>query len=150
MIYDTMKNAGLYLGQGKLLDQAFELIASGKIATLPEGHNEICGDDLFVNVMAYRSKVPDNLRFEAHRKYIDIHVLIEGEEHIAVSPIGLLFPDAPYDEGADCAFLAGKTQCLTRIDPQSFLLCLPDDAHIPGIRVDNEIAIRKAVIKVRV
>ena len=41
-------------------------------------------ENLYVNVVSYETKTADNFDsiFESHRDYIDLHVLISGEEKI--------------------------------------------------------------------
>lgn len=130
------------------VQQCFEYCRSGKLDGLEKGSHEICGRDIFVNIVEYETDERTAKSWEAHREYLDIHVMLEGEEIIEVNHIGrmeqgVFEPDSDYLplEGEPCA------QVICR--PMDFLICFPEDGHKPGVQVDSPRKIRKAIFKVR-
>ena len=72
MDFDTLKR----------VQDAVALIRSGKLDTLAPGRHEL-PDGAYVNVFGYQTK--ESGIYEAHRKYIDIHYVLEGSEIIMVA-----------------------------------------------------------------
>lgn len=62
------------------IKRACSLIASGVIKEMPLGRTEIDGSDIYVNVSEYETHELDSSLWEAHRKYADIHYIINGSE----------------------------------------------------------------------
>ena len=48
------------------------------------------------------------MKFEAHKKYIDIQFIISGRERIGYADIATLEPDTEYDAETDAAFYAKR------------------------------------------
>lgn len=125
--------------------QALDFIYSGKIDTLPVGHHDLI-DDIYVNVMEYETKEPEGLLFEAHRKYIDIHYIISGEESIEIADVNSIAETKPYDDAAD-SVLGHASGYRVNLSEKSCCVLMPEEAHLPGL-VFNEVAkVKKAVIK---
>jgi YhcH/YjgK/YiaL family protein len=47
---------------------------------LPVGKTEIDGSLVYATVSVYNTMKPEEARYESHRNYADIHILIEGLE----------------------------------------------------------------------
>lgn len=118
------------------------------LAALEPGRHDIDGDALFVNVCAYETRAFEECRFEAHRRYIDVQVVVEGEERIDAQFVGAL-QAGPFDEEADNMFLDGEAAVSAVMTPGTFAACFPEDGHKPGIAVHGPAAVKKAVFKVR-
>lgn len=86
MIYDTLEHAGQYRGLSGNLAKALDYLTGTELETVEAGRVEIDGERVFALFQSYETK-PENDRPEAHRKYIDIQYLIEGEELIGVAPL---------------------------------------------------------------
>ena len=52
------------------------------ILSYEKGCHEIDGDRLFVNVVEYTTTTPEERFWEAHKNYLDIHVMLKGTEQI--------------------------------------------------------------------
>ena len=84
MIYDRFENLNLYAVPGSLLHRAL-VYARDVAADVADGRIEIDGERLYASVASYETGGRDERRFEAHRRYIDIQVLLAGEETIDVA-----------------------------------------------------------------
>lgn len=115
---------------------------------LSDGRYELDGGD-YVNVQSYLTK--SDADFEAHRRYIDIQYIIEGEEKIGVCDYGTCSMTIPYDEAKDIEFLSGDGE-FYRLKKGEFMILYPEDAHKPSISLDNSSPsdVRKAVVKVKI
>ena len=86
------------------------------------------------------------MRWEAHRKNIDLQFVLTGEEHVGVVPIGRLVAD-PYDAEKDIMWLTGEGDRVT-LRPGEFVLLWPEDAHMPAMAIDTPMPVLKVVIKI--
>lgn len=150
MIYDRVKNIKQYKGMSDHLDQAIEFLMTLDEAELKDGRNEIAGDDVYANVMSYETKELEDGIKEAHKRYIDIHYMLRGQEQVLVSDLRELDVTKAYSKEDDCALYKGeiKTACVLKDD--YFVLCFPNDVHSPAIKIDQCESVKKMVIKVRV
>ena len=93
MIYDSIKNSHLY-PLGEAWETAFAFIKKLTPET-DTGKQFIRGDRLFAGVDCYATKSRDIAKLETHRKYIDIQILLSGEEVIDVYPRSELTVNEP-------------------------------------------------------
>jgi YhcH/YjgK/YiaL family protein len=150
MIYDRFENLNRYCQAGSRLHQAL-VAARDAVPTVADGRIDIDGDRLYASVATYETGSRYERRFEAHRKYIDAQVLLEGEESIDVS----LGKDLPileaYDETRDVMFLQAPPQFASLpMRPGRFAIFYPNDIHRPGCHLKEKRRVRKIVMKIAV
>ncbi len=115
------------------------------------GRAEIDGDALFANVMAFETSSPDSKDHEAHRAYIDVHYVVEGEEHMAVAPVEACEAVTEYNERDDFALYRAPKDQETWVTAHAgdVVVTEPGVAHKPGCCGENGPApLKKAVVKV--
>ena len=149
MIIDTLKNAGLYRGLGERVAAGLDFLVSQDLASLPPGKIELRGNDLYALVQTYDSRPIELAKWEAHRKYIDIQLIVSGVERLGYASVDTLTVTEPYDEEKDYMLLDGPGQ-YARAEPGTFLIFYPHDAHSPGVAIDSPSKVKKVVVKVRV
>jgi YhcH/YjgK/YiaL family protein len=102
---------------------------------------------------SYQTNPLKEIRYEAHRRYADIQVVLEGTEIILVSDKDSLKTVVPYDPEKDAEFLDGNppgSHQLILSSPEAAAVLFPADAHQPGIAFENNAsAVSKVVVKVR-
>ena len=146
MVYDTLAHAPLYYPLGQRIEKGLQFLAQADFAALPDGRLEIDGPAVYANISRGRT-LAENLRAEAHRAYLDLQYLIEGQEQIAVAPKDSL-RQAEAQPEQDVWFYTGVLEPLT-LTPGRFLLLWPQDAHAPGIAPGGvPEAVRKCVVKI--
>ena len=147
MIFGSVQTANLDDIGHTGVRRAVEYARTHDLASLEPGRHEVDGNALFINVSSYETRAFSECRFEAHRRYIDVQMVLSGAERIDVQPIGLLEAE-PFDEAADNMFLDGHASASVVMTPGMFVACFPDDAHKPGIAVGESSPVKKAVFKV--
>ena len=129
--------------------RAVEYARAHDLAALELGRHDIDGDALFVNVSEYTTKPFAECAFEAHKRYIDVQMILVGAERIDCQFVSAL--DAgEYSEANDFMPLAGEAAAGCVMTPGTFVACFPEDAHKPGIAVGEPAPVKKAVFKVLV
>jgi len=147
MITDHLSHADRYHAVAPRLARAFEFLQNTDLAVLDEGRYELDGTNLFVLVQRYVTKTPDQGRWEVHRQYADLQLVVQGCERMGYGPLGR-FAGGTYDADKDIAFLAGAGDLLTLADGE-FVLLWPGDVHMPQMAVDNPAPVKKIVVKIR-
>ena len=146
MIFGNIESTDLSTIGHEGVRRAIEWAREHDLAALPNGRNDIDGDALYVNVAEYDSKPFADCKFEAHKRYIDVQVVAAGIERID-SQVLAKCDAGEYDESGDFMLLEG-TQAI--LEPGSFAVYFPDDAHKPGIAIDQPSRNKKCVFKVLV
>ena len=88
MIFGNVGNLKEFSFLEDSVKKCFEYLESHKLLFFEKGSYEIDGDRLFVNVAEYETTAPENRFWEAHKDYLDVHVMLRGEEQIDVNFIG--------------------------------------------------------------
>ena len=141
--YYNYLSPGIYFGLKYLKNTDFSTMGNGKY--------EIKEGKVWAIVQDYNSKPESEGKFEAHRKFIDIQFIIEGEEKIGVGNLDDFDENTEYDEEKDIVFLnpkeGAKTE-LRKVIAGEYMILMPKDVHMPSIAVDSPSYVKKVVLKV--
>jgi biofilm protein TabA len=148
MVVDSISNARLYRSLGPRIAAALDYVERTDLSRVEPGRHELDGDRLFALVQDYTTKPERDGRWERHRRYIDLQVVVSGAERIGYAPVGAL-ETGPYDAERDIAFLDGAGSFVA-MPAGHMMLLWPDDAHMPGIESVGPAVVRKVVVKIAV
>ena len=148
MIYAKNADALAYRGIYPNLDLALEHITPEFLSSLRDNQRvELKGDLVYCTRFTYETIPQEESFFEAHRRYLDIHIMVEGEERVDMNrPEDLNLTDA--QEGNDFYAYQGESWHSTVLKPGEFLVVFPGDAHRIKVQVDGPKTVSKAVFKV--
>jgi YhcH/YjgK/YiaL family protein len=133
------------------LERAFEYLAGTDLTTLPLGRTDVLGDDIYVTVSEAETKPREQVKFEAHRRYIDIQLVVRGQEAMGVAPAAALTTVEPYDPARDIEFFAvPATSETVAVRAGEFVVFTPDTGHRPSLHLEGPHVSRKVVVKVSV
>ena len=105
----------------------------------------------YVSVQEYTTKARSEAKYEAHKKFIDIQMILSGKELIAVSPIEKMTISDEYNEEKDFMLFHHNDECTDYVlEAGDFLILYPQDVHMPGVCVNEKSPVRKIVVKVPV
>ncbi|MCY7007126.1 YhcH/YjgK/YiaL family protein [Fusobacterium simiae] len=151
MIYAELKDIKIYKGINKNLDKAIDFIVEKKYLNANFGKNIVEENTIYFD---YPEKVITRenigLELEYHKKYIDIHIVLEGEEAIAYTPFEDCIETQSYDTKKDIAFMTGKTQAELILNTKNFLILFPKEPHLPLLKVSKIKDIKKLVFKIEI
>lgn len=146
MIYGNIAYADRYSSLHPLLPQLFAYVKSHDLLHTPMGKIVLDGDKLFINNLNPECLSEEKQVLEVHRRYIDVHILLEGKERVGWRNTDDCKELAhPYDEAGDFATFFDKPTTYIDMMPNDFLIVYPEDAHAPIIGSGK---IRKAIAKV--
>ena len=105
----------------------------------------------YVSVQEYTTKARSEAKYEAHKKFIDIQLILSGRELIAVTPIEKMEIKDEYNEAKDVMFFHHNDECTDYVlEAGDFLILYPQDVPMPGVCVNERSLVRKIVVKVPV
>lgn len=133
-----------------IFQQVMTFLNSIDPQTIAAGSHLIQGKNIFANVECGKGKPLHERRFELHRHYVDVQMLLTGHERqdYATSAAGELLEDRL--EKDDVAFYAVSGQIHSlRMHPGMFVIYFPGELHAPGLQDgDNDGNYKKIVVKV--
>lgn len=86
---------------------------------------------------------------EAHRKYLDLQYIVEGEETVGWAPLDTLTPAGDFREENDIGMYEGPVDFM-RIAAGHCYVVFPEDAHMPAVHLDAPHEFKKMVVKLKV
>lgn len=149
MIYDHIRNIHLYKGLSDALDKSLDYIARVN-NSLANGVVEL-GEGVRAIVSEYPTKKVNEIGYESHRLYIDIHIPLQGFEKVKCEPIEYLKATKEYDVVNDYMLFSGEHAGSDFIIGNGYFLVLfPEDGHMPQLCIEEPMTIKKLTLKVPV
>lgn len=145
MILTNLKDCSRYEAIHPLFKQLFDYVRSHDLLSMPIGRIEIDGDRLFINNSEPDCVDEESQQLEVHRRYTDVHILLEGNERIGWSAIDdVKNVSKPYDEEGDYMFYSDRPTSWVDLTPGQVFVAFPEDPHAP---ICGKGKIRKAIAK---
>ncbi len=149
MVLDKVENAARYAALGKRFAESFELLRTGNLGAKDAGTYEVDGKKLYYMVQRYMTKPAVERRFESHRKYADIQVVLSGREVMGYRQVQGLEVTSPYDEVKDIMFFSTPAEYTElKMGAGEFVVLFPEDAHMPQVHWSSPAQVVKIVFKV--
>lgn len=148
MIVDKIENAGLYFSVSPRIKKALEFLQTVGKDGLSE-KVEIDGADVYAFPAQYTSKKREDSVWEAHRNFIDVQYIVDGNECIGYEYLENLTVTEEYDENKDALLLEGDGT-MVKCSGGTFMVLFPDDAHMPGVQDSGPCEMKKVIVKIRV
>jgi biofilm protein TabA len=148
MILSVLSQSYRYAALHPLFQRAFDYMRDTALNTLAPGRYAIVGDELFAIGEQVPGKTKEMARLEAHRKYIDIQLVLEGDEQMGWKPLAdCLNPVSEHSEEKDIRFFHDAPASWVAVPPDHFCIFFPEDAHAPLVASGQ---VRKVIFKVAV
>jgi YhcH/YjgK/YiaL family protein len=146
MIADTLDRSARYTALHPAFSPAFEFLARTDLLSLPPGRHPLDGERIYVSIDHQDGRGRDGARIEAHRRYIDIQLTLEGDEAIGWLPLARCrLPAGPYDREKDITFFSDRPDTWIHVPAGRFAIFFPEDAHAPLGGVGR---LKKAIVKI--
>lgn len=127
-------------------EMIISFIQSNNLHLLPNGRYELDNGN-YVNIFEYQTKESDGV-FEMHKKFLDIHYLIAGQEKILW---GKTYTKETSSYQIEKDFSLGIVENPYEIDlGDKLCVFIPNEPHKPGVILNNASNIKKAVFKISV
>ena len=86
---------------------------------------------------------------EAHRQYLDLQYIVDGEETVGWAPLDTLTPADTFSTEKDIGMYAGPVDFM-RVAAGYCYVVFPEDAHMPAVHLDAPHSFKKMVLKLKV
>ena len=153
MVIDRLDHAAQYYALGKGIETALRFFAAYEDdgSALP-AKTVLDGEHIFVNGVNYTSEAKPQGQLEAHKKYIDVMYVVEGEERFFYKPIAEVKQiTVPYDAEKECQLAEIDADAAqVRFPAGHFLIFFPQDGHLAAQLWDKPCKVRKFIAKVAV
>ena len=121
-----------------------------KILSLVNGSYDVGYNNIKMNLGKYFTKSENEKFWESHKKYLDVQIMINGTEKVAINDIRDMEVKS-FDEEKDLTILEGDKAFDIIMKTGDVLVFFTNDVHKPELNVsenDNSGNIRKIVTKV--
>lgn len=149
MIFGNIRNEKEFSSMEEKVRKCLEYARENDLLSYELGTHKIDGDNFFVNVVSYETTAKENRIWEAHRQYLDIHLILDGTEQIDLNFIENM-EQGEFVEKDDFLPLNGKENSHVELTNGDFLVCYPHDAHRTAIQVGAPAPLKKAIFKVKI
>jgi len=132
-------------------EKALAWLRTDSWKNIPEGKTEIDGTKVYVLRSNRMSKLRSECKYESHKLYADIQMVIKGGEIQLVCLRDGLNVVVPYSEEKDVDVLDGEAKFVneTVLSSPLAVVYLPWDIHMPNIALDDKPSnVDKIVMKV--
>lgn len=160
MIADSIRNKNLYTGISPRLALALDYVEKQTSAGFTEHTVELDGRQVYAMYQSYVTESTEGRQYEAHRRYIDVQYIVEGEEVIHAADLADMTEMSGYDGEKDVQWFmpeaakvnSGKTEAVNSIHLKAgqFGIFFPQDAHMPKLAAGTPGAVKKIVVKVAI
>lgn len=136
------------------LKQAIQYVMANFNADSALGKFDVDGENQFVMIFNDSTSPAEERRQELHGKYLDIQIVLAGQEKMVFSNLAAPQGSAVWLEGKDIAFLPLTQQGLEEksfiMNAGDFVVFYPGELHKPMCAVGENAPVKKAVVKILV
>ena len=90
----------------------------------------------------------ETAKLEAHRAYLDIQVILEGQDTVGWAPVDTLTPEGEFDTEKDFCLYTGENVPVV-VKAGYCYVVFPEDAHAPNTHLDAPNDYKKIVVKLK-
>lgn len=148
MILSSLSQSSRYAALHPLFQRAFEYMRDNDLYAFAPGRYPIAGDNLIAIVEHVPGRTRETARLEAHRRYIDIQLVLDGDETMGWKPLADCHnPVGEHSVERDILFFLDAPASWIPVPPDHFCIFFPEDAHAPLV---GDGPIRKVIFKIAV
>ena len=148
MIIDKLCRAERYYYLNENLQKAFEFVINNDLNAFEPGSYEIDGKNSYIIIAKDQPGAEAPNKLEAHRRYIDVQMAIEGSFGLAWKALeecnNVI---SEYELDMDVAFFSDNADFEVLLNPGKFAILMPEDSHFAQ---PPKTDIKKAVLKILV
>ena len=148
IIYGQLDNGELDWLENERIRIAISYIREKRHCFPACGEYEIDGHHIYAMIQAYDTKEEKKCGWEGHRKYIDIHYIVSGEETALVA--GIPTENNDYDEKIDLLHGSACAHVALPMKKDCFAVFFPNDFHKTKCHFDGVHSVQKILIKIEI
>lgn len=134
------------------VENALDYLQHVNVSETDVGKKMFVNDSFYYSVLEYVTKSESEVKLESHRKYVDIQIIVKGEELMDIADISRLTIKDNYNPKDDVMFW-NIPERMARITLRAgdYIILYPENAHRGAIRIsEGNTEVLKIVGKVRI
>jgi len=143
MIFDSIANLERYSSVSPYIKEVAEELKKKDFRALPEGLYYTEKNKILIQRQEYDTVVES--RFEAHKKFMDLQIVLEGEENYEVMRALDKLPEG-FDEVKDIGFFDGCKEGEVHLTEGVFVISFPMEPHRPRVAVGSKPSFTKKIV----
>lgn len=133
------------------VNEAVEYLTKLEVSETDVGKKVTVSEKFFYSVHSYDTKPADECKLESHRKYIDIQVIVSGQEGMDIVDISKLTVQENYDEEKDViVWKEYNRMAKTTLQAGDYIILYPENAHRGASSIKEISHVLKIVGKVSI
>lgn len=148
MIFGNAGKEKEYLCPEDVIAECLGYAREHDLKSYEKGRYEIDGKRLFFNIAEYETREAGKCFWEAHREYLDVHLMLQGTEQIDLNFVRNM-EIREYVPEDDFLPMEGEKNSSVTLREGDFLICMPEDAHRTAVAAGKSEKVKKAIFKVR-
>ena len=130
--------------------EALQYLKENDMNNVEPGKIILDGEKMFITVVDTTTESREKRKAETHNRYLDIQFLAKGREAMGVGiNTGKAIPAVEYDEKKDITFYDEvPNENYINMSEGDFVILFPNDIHRPKCAVDEEVSVRKVIVKI--
>lgn len=133
------------------VDKAIKYLSKLEVGKSNIGCKVKVNDDFFYIVQGYETSPPEKCELESHRKYIDIQIMVAGQENMELVDIARLSEKKAYDDVKDVVFWnIPSRMSKTTLRAGDCIVIYPEMAHRGAQNIEKSENVLKIVGKVKI
>lgn len=133
------------------VDEAINYLQGLKVSHEDAGEKILVNDKFSYSVQSFNTKPVEQCRLESHRKYIDVQIIVEGEECMEIADISGLTIEEEYEEEKDVMFWnVPKRMARVTLSAGNYIVLYPENAHRGAVSIKESSRVLKIVGKIAV
>lgn len=152
MIFITLNQNYKEAGLSPILLKVVDFLKENKkeFETKEVGTYEICGNDIYYQIIETKTEDFQNRDPESHKLYLDVQLVVKGEEKIGITPLKNDYKIKEYIESRDLIFYESiENEGYLYATEGCISIFYPEDIHRPQIAVQEPQYEKKVVVKVK-
>ena len=149
MIIDRLENLGHYQSVIPFFREISEFLGHTSLQELETGRIDLIPDRVYLLVQELDTEHESVRLWESHEEFLDIQILLSGEERFGYAPVDELDVEVPYDDIKDVTRYKKECEGLWfDLKPGMFCIFYPGEGHKPCCSTKEPFHVKKAVFKV--
>jgi biofilm protein TabA len=129
-------------------DKAIEFLNNPGLADLKPGKYNIDSTFVVATISYAESSDSNKVKWEAHRKYLDLQTLISGNAFYAIAPFNKEDISEQYNDSTDILHITTNNGKYYKSVPGTLFVFFPSDAHKGAIKENTGDIVKRVVIKI--
>ncbi len=151
MIIGNIEDLNSIKGLNKNIDTVIDYIKNNNLCELKIGTHKVDDESVYLVKENYKTKELDRCLLKSNKKYINLDVILKGQEIIGYINAKSCEEDTSYKvKDGVIKYKGNVVTCIYEMRANSYALTFPEDAVISGIILSEITEVEKVTFKIEI